>query len=73
MAVTAEQVLAVNSRSRNIDLMVKLSNELLSSSVSVRACDPIQVWEKHPIVSQYLEILKDKEISIAIDLAVNNK
>jgi hypothetical protein len=47
-----------------------LVEDLKNCSVPVRSCDPIQVWEKHPIVSQYLN-LKDRQIARAIDKAFN--
>ena len=72
-AITSEHVLNVNNRARNVDVIVNLANDLVVSIVPVRSCDPIQVWEKHPVVSRYLDVLKDKEISIAIDLAATAK
>jgi len=45
-----------------------LVEDLKNCSVSVRSCDPIQVWEAHPVVSQYLD-LSDRQIARAIDKA----
>jgi hypothetical protein len=45
-----------------------LVEDLKSCSVPVRSCDPIQVWEAHPVVSQYLD-LSDRQIARAIDKA----
>lgn len=64
--ITAEQI---QVRSRNTEELVKLANALLSAE-SVRSCDPIQVWEAHHVVSQFLH-LKDREIAAAIDAANN--
>jgi hypothetical protein len=70
--VTAAQVLEVNSRIRNnAEVVASLANELKACSAPVRAQDPIQVWEAHPVVSGYLSKLKDREICVAIDLAQN--
>lgn len=73
MKVTAQQVLEINSRARNVELIVKLANDVLASDVPVRDCDPIQVWENHPVVCRYLDSLKDREIAIAIGLAASSK
>lgn len=62
--ITSEQI---QTRSRNTDELVTLANALVISE-PVRSCDPIQVWEAHPVISQYLH-LKDREIAAAIDAA----
>ena len=67
--VTAAQVLEVNSRIRNAEVVASLANELKACSAPVRAQDPIQVWEAHPVVSGYLGKLRDREICVAIDLS----
>ena len=66
---TANQVLEINSRIRNAEAVAQLANSIQSSGVSVRAQDPIQVWEAHPAIASALDTMKDREISIAIDLA----
>lgn len=58
----------IQVRSRNLEELARLANELVAADVPVRSCDPIQVWESHPVVSRYLH-LKDREIAAAIDAA----
>lgn len=50
----------------------QLVDELKGCGVPVRSCDPIQSWESHSVVSQYLD-LKDRQIARAIDLAFEQK
>jgi hypothetical protein len=45
-----------------------LIKELKAANIPVRASDPIQAWESHPVVSQFLH-LRDREIARAIDKA----
>jgi hypothetical protein len=50
----------------------QLIEDLKACGVPVRPSDPFQVWEAHPVVSQYLH-LKDRQIARAIDLAFGIK
>jgi len=56
-------------RTRNMDLVVKLANELCVCDEPFRSSDPTCNWEKHPIIKQYMESLKDREIAAACDVA----
>jgi len=49
-------------------VVAELANKIKDCDVPIRSCDPIQAWEVHPIVSQFIH-LKDREIAAAIDLA----
>jgi hypothetical protein len=61
-----------NFKSKNKERVLELSQELIGCEDNIRACDPIEVWEKHPVVSKYLD-MKDKDIAFAIDLSESMK
>jgi hypothetical protein len=67
--ITATQVKEVNPRISKAQIAADLANALVVFGQPVRPQDPIQVWEVHPVVSRFLETLRDREICIAIDLA----
>jgi hypothetical protein len=50
----------------------QLVNDLRNCETPIRSSDPIQAWEAHPVVSQYLH-LKDRQIARAIDTAFDIK
>ena len=68
--IAANDVAKANSRIRNTEAVAALANSIKSSGVPVRAQDPIQVWETHPAIAPFLDVLKDREICVAIDLAI---
>lgn len=59
-----------NLRTNNWTRVLALANALRESDcgMAVRPCDPFDWWEKHPVVSQFLD-LRDREISAAIQVA----
>jgi len=65
--ITETDVLNFNPR-LSPAVVAELANEIKACDVPIRSCDPVQGWESHPIVSQFLH-LKDREIAAAIDLA----
>ena len=67
--ITEADVLNLNPRLKKPETVAELANAVAASGVAVRSCDPIQAWGSHPVVSLFLEQLKDREIAAAIDLA----
>lgn len=67
--ITVEQVSASGLRTRKPEIVAEIANKLAACSTPVRSCDPIQVWEAHPVISECLDDLSDREISAAIELA----
>jgi hypothetical protein len=66
--ITVAQVLESNSRIPNPELIAQLANELVEAKIPVKASDPFECWESHPVLPKYFN-LKDRQICIAIDLA----
>ena len=65
--ITLATLSKTNRRAKNPSVVVNLANALKGSE-AVRAEDPIQVWEAHSVISQYLSSLGDRDIVTAIDL-----
>jgi len=65
--ITLLDLAVTNRRAQSPSVLVDLANALKGSE-SVRAEDPIQVWEAHSIISKYLDKLGDRDIVTAIDL-----
>ena len=51
--ITLATLSKTNRRAQNPSVVVELANALKGSE-AVRAEDPIQVWEAHSVISQYL-------------------
>jgi len=66
---TKADVLKLNPRLKKPEVVAELANAVAASDVAVRSCDPIQAWEVHPVVSLFLDLLNDREVAAAIDLA----
>ena len=66
---TKADVLKLNPRLKKPEVVAELANAVADSGVAVRSCDPIQAWEVHPVVSLFLDLLNDREVAAAIDLA----
>lgn len=66
---TKADVLNLNPRLKKPEVVAELANAVADSDVAVRSCDPIQAWEVHPVVSLFLDLLNDREVAAAIDLA----
>lgn len=56
-------------RTRKPELVAELANELKIDGTPIESHWPVQTWEAHPVVSKYLDELKDREIAAAIDLS----
>jgi len=67
--ITEADVLNLNPRLKKPEVVAEMATAVAASNVAVRSCDPIQAWEVHPVVSLFLDRLKDREIAAAIDLA----
>ena len=65
--ITLATLASTNRRALSPSVVVDLANAL-KGSAPVRPQDPIQVWEAHPVISQYLDKLNDRDIVTAIDL-----